>query len=80
MRSKRPILIAATVASLMSVAAPAYAVTPNECTGQLNGQLEEKGNDLLCVFPADAQECKAKFDGVPRGDVERATECVVKVE
>lgn len=77
MRSKHPVLIAATVTAFMSLAAPAYAVPPDECTGKLNGKLEDKGKNRVCVFPADPQECKAKFDGVPTGD---ETECVVHVE
>ncbi|MGH8907944.1 MAG: hypothetical protein ACRD0K_15870 [Egibacteraceae bacterium] len=58
---RRGIVIAVTATALMSLAAPAYAVTEDKCE-DLGGEVEEVEGNLLCVFPvegrADRERCE----------------------
>jgi hypothetical protein len=77
MRTKRLVLVVATVTAFMTLTAPASAVTPDECRGKLNGTVEGAGKNRVCIFPSTPQECKEKFDGLPTKD---ETECAVKLD
>jgi hypothetical protein len=67
--------IAAVVVGLMSLAAPAFAVTEEEC-GMLEGYQEGPEDNPVCIFPGDPEDCEA-LDGFPTRDED---ECIVPIE
>lgn len=69
MRKKRPILVAAIITALTGLAAPAYAVSPDECAG-LGGTTGPRGE---CIVTADPTTCAA-LGGFPTRD---ETECII---
>jgi hypothetical protein len=64
--------------ALMSLAAPAYAVTEDSCT-ELEGRIERQEDRRVCVFPLSPTACQYAFEGTPTAD-EDGEECTVPVE
>ncbi len=69
------VMTAAVIVGLMSLAAPASAVTEEEC-GMLEGYVEGPADNPVCIFPADPEDCEA-LDGFPTRDED---ECILAIE
>lgn len=69
MNVRRGLVLATTITGLMSVAAPAWAVTEEYCLGSIGGEVGEDEGSQVCVFPEDdAEDCADRFDGIPNTD------------
>lgn len=69
MNVRRGLVLATTITGLMSVAAPAWAVTEGDCLESIGGEVSEDEGSQVCVFPeSDAEVCADLFDGIPNSD------------